>query len=137
VRFAGTLDALRSLYSSDTQFSQVSFVSIGVAPHSLTSRGSVAVPSGRFLLVKQVAMRVRRATAATTPGRVRALLSVDGTPVLMADFLGNTVDLSDSVTLGECPIAIGPATVSLQTEDTSTGGTCDYSLLLSYVMPRI
>jgi hypothetical protein len=137
MKLGSTLDALRSFYSSDTQLGQVNYVATGVSPHALTTRATVNVGSGRFLLAKQVVLRVRRSAVATTAGRVRAVLSVGGTPVLMATILSNTVDASDDVVLGECPIVVGPATVTLQTEDTSTGGTCDFSLLLSYVLPAL
>lgn len=111
-----------------------SWAGAAVSPHSVTARLTYTVPGGRYAVVENILLRIRRAAVATTPGIVVAYLNY--VPVLQgwsAEHCSvwlttNSVnDISIICTMLSFTMITGDA-LWAYTSDSSTGGSCDYSL---------
>ncbi|WP_342820731.1 hypothetical protein [Thermofilum sp.] len=119
--------------------SRLHYAETGISPHSETERVRWTVPSNCYGKLQHAYLRVRRATAASTGGTVRARIEVlhDGTTVnyvLEVRMVDNTVNATQFQVLGlEIWMLPGDA-VRIVTSDDSTGGTIDYFAYVNYAL---
>lgn len=118
---------------------RVYYAQTGVSPHSETERARWTVPSDRYGKLQHAYLRVRRATAASTVGTVRARIEVlhDGTEVnyvLEARMVDNNVNATQFQILGLNIWLLPGEAVRIVTGDDSTGGTIDYTIYVNYAL---
>jgi len=104
---------------------------VGVTPHALTERVSYTVPAGKKAIIEGTIIKVRRATAATTPLRAAAewaLTPAGGAQVrfYFVEIFGNTVGDQDLLFLPMTMVLCSGDKWAGLTVDGSTAGTCDY-----------
>jgi len=107
------------------------WASINVAPHSVTTRWSYQVPSGKKALLEVVQARVTRSLAATTAGLANSsigLIPSGGTrkAIALATIRSNTLWDKEGATIGSAVALRTGDEIDYRTDDSSTGGTCDY-----------
>lgn len=113
------------------------YVAAGVAPHGATQRQTMLPGAGTMGMVELIHLHVRRASAATTVGPVRAWarLDADGRtdiPIATARLETNGVGDHQSVDIPAGLLLIGLDQLELVTQDDSVGGTVDYELSVKY-----
>lgn len=116
---------------------RINYAETSISPHGETERVRYTVPSNCFAFVQHVWIRVRRATAASTLGWVRARVEVlhDGTSVnyvLDCWHRDNTVDSTAFTTLATNIWLLPGDAIRIVTSDASTGGTMDYYVYVNY-----
>jgi len=104
-----------------------------VAPHSGTKRLEYECPSGKKALVELLQCKVTRAEAATTVGLpfaywVHWKSEAEYSHILFAEVRGNNVGDSDKAEVGQSIVLLAGEKLQGYTQDTSTGGSCDYFL---------
>jgi len=105
----------------------------GVAPHSLTTRWTYTVPTGKKALLEQAMTYIMRSTAATTLGW--ASLKIWYQPsggtnreMVYVDLYDNTVAAKTISHFSFAMVLLAGDVLTGTSADTSTGGTCNYTL---------
>jgi len=124
----GGATARKEWYDRNPIIRSMDFTSVGVAPHGDTIRASWTVATGKKAFIVSVHAGVTRQTAATTAGIFRAYVKVVGVRALDALESGNTVGDGGFGGVGYSGFAMAGDVIELHTADSSTGGTCAYSV---------
>jgi hypothetical protein len=106
----------------------LSYEAVAVAPHGTTTRATYTTPTGRQAMIATGGGTVTRQTAGGAIGLVRARI-VPGINHLWSVTMWNNA--VSALTHGDVPaggIALAGGTISLTTDDTTTGGTVAYNL---------
>ena len=112
------------------------WVNVGVAPHGVTKRVSFTCPDEKIAMVELLEVHVHRATVATTPIKASATFKLTPKQGTMKTILTaritvlNTVGDKDGHSIGSTLMLFAGDILEGYTEDLSTGGTCDYLVLL-------
>lgn len=109
------------------------YYSTAIAPHTLTTRWTYTVPTGKKALLEFALVKAIRSVAATTAGTVYAYLSLtpSGLTVVVLgviELMANSVGDHDASLVGQSIVLGAGDALLAATLDTSTGGTVDYSL---------
>jgi len=105
----------------------------GVAPHALTARHTYAVPTGKTAIMTSLFVFCRRATAATTVGKVEVRFLAGAGLQIYWSFIDNTAGIRFTWELSPHTIVLAGTTIYMYTADGSTGGTVDYAVSIGYV----
>jgi len=108
----------------------LAFHETDVDPHGVTSRFSYTVPTGRRSIFRLCNAYVIRSVAASQAGRPEVCVDVAGTPIAYCELVGNVVGATDRVDFGTDLVLLSGQTLTGITMDDSTGGTCDYNLVV-------
>jgi len=111
------------------------YVAVNVSPHSVTKRVDYTCPAGKKAMVELLQAEVFRRTTATTAVMAHAdfKLTPSGGPmatILTARVVTNDIKDKDSLTMGASFMMFAGDVLEGYTEDTSTGGACDYKLCM-------
>jgi hypothetical protein len=109
-----------------TEITTFSNFQTAIAPHSLTTRVTYTVPTGRKAFIGALDFIMHRVTAAAPLGRRRISFGTTTfTPTHCMDW-SNVVDaVTQLLTSLQAPFLAGDQ-IAVMTEDLSTGGTVDY-----------
>jgi len=101
------------------------------SPHTLTKKKEYVCPSGKKAMVEFLSLHICRVTAASSAGIVQAYWALQPSGESSTLFMAcrmrkNNVGDSETVNAGTSLMLLAGDKLQLYTEDTSTGGTCDY-----------
>jgi len=129
----GLSSKLLQWYDRNPVPNMIAYRANGVAPHTVTIRASYTVPAGKKAMVVFSSAMIMRATAATTVGRVHGNAGTPTAGTFDCYHKNNTVDSMVTVQNAEMIVVGAGITLSITTEDLSTGGTMDYDLSVIYI----
>lgn len=119
-------------YLSNCVLTAVRYYHSNLGPHTLTVRETYTIPTGRAALIVATYIEVRRVSAATTVGLVRADVSSSilggAFSILLSgvSFVSNTVNIINKHSRDQCLFLFEDDYISIATADLSTGGSCEY-----------
>ncbi len=100
---------------------------IGAAPHADTQRSTYTVPTARKALLGIGSVYVRRITVAAPVGAVIARVLTAAIGTLQCQLSSNTVDANVALPGENGNVLLAAVQIQLRDQDSSTGGTVDYS----------
>lgn len=98
------------------------------APHSLTTRFTYTVPTGKKCFVELAMVHMLRSAAASSVEKATVEILARGTYVVAAEIETNNVGDRASMVVGRNCIMLAGDVIAGRTVDGSTGGTIDYML---------
>ena len=109
----------------------------GVSPHSETTRDTYTLSSTEYGYVENICIYVRRNTAATTAGTFGAKVQflIGATDIVLLGFAhstSNTVGAYDKIQFAANLYLRPGDMIRITTFDTSSGGSCDYSVYVAF-----
>jgi hypothetical protein len=138
MRLANLTFPTRQPFERAATYPHQQFLAGAVAPHAGTVRFTYTVPTNRIALLTAVHVKVRRETAPTTAGLVSAFVYLtDPTANVYrfasVSFVSSTVGAQDWFSGYVGTFVPAGWSVSAQTGDSSTGGTCAYEISVHIV----
>jgi hypothetical protein len=136
----GSLSSARPVYyDRNPTTTSISYVAGSVAPHAETQRAVTTIASGKKAFVDSVSLSSVRTTAATVVSIQYTFAAYGagggaGTPFLIRPMFNNTVGAEGIITLGGSVAAFASDTLSLYTQDASTGGTYNYYMYVRILL---
>jgi hypothetical protein len=107
----------------------------GVAPHTLTARVSIAIPTGQRGLLINGFLLIMRDSAPTTAGTTRAVMEISGVDIVSEArevTAGVGVPRINQVPRGD--VFEPGQTLTISTADASTGGSYTYVLSVAVLL---